>query len=295
MAGCNNVDNFQSTGGEYLVAPSDTISVYQLAGRLGLRVRSSSAGRATLANDSNVVVIFADPDGQVFVNNRPVGACGGIAPVGDIIFLPRAFERDIRSILRNGPATQVRTVNRSGPKLGIVVLDAGHGGKDPGAHAVNGCDEKDIVLSVALIAAQMLRDDGVDVRMTRASDKFEELNDRASFANRASAKLFVSIHADSASRRSARGATVYISRSASWASKAAADRILSNICAIGMESRGVQQRDFRVLVRTSCPSVLVEMGYLSNPTEARMLADPQFQRRMARAISDGVLSYLRQK
>ncbi len=294
MAGCD-AGNIQSTGGEIIAAPCDTVSVYQLAGRLGLRVRNSSAGMATLCNDCNTVVVFADPDGQVFVNGRQVGARGGIAPVGDIIFLPRSVEREIRSVLRNGIVNPVKKVITPTARLGTVVIDAGHGGKDPGAHSVIGHDEKDIVLSVALAVAQMLRDDGVDVRMTRDSDHFVELDDRATFANRASPDLFVSIHADSARNRSARGSTVYISRSASCASRSAADKILSNICATSMQSRGVQQRDFRVLVRTSCPAVLVEMGYLSNPTEARMLADPQFQRRMARAIADGIVSYLRQK
>lgn len=292
LAGCD-VNGFHSTGGAVVTAPVNTISVYQMAGRLGLRVRKISARMATLGNDANTVVVFADPNGQAFVNGKPVGSSGGISPAGNILFLPVTLEPDIRLALKNGSPRKV--VRRPLRKLGVVVLDPGHGGKDPGAIAITRHYEKDIVLNVALAAARILRAEGVDVRMTRTTDKFEELPARAAVANRASADLFVSIHANSAPNRSARGAEVFVAGAASSASKSAAKKILAEFVALGMRNRGVKTANFVVLVRTTGPAVLVETGFISNLTEARLLASSRFQQKLGRAIADGILLYLRQK
>ena len=121
---------------------------------------------------------------------------------------------------------------------------------------------------------------------------FVELNERAAIANSAKVDLFVSIHADSARSRTACGFTVYVARSASRLSLAAADCVRSHLGVIGAPDRGVRRANFRVLVRTSCPAVLVEMGYLSNIREAAKLARSSYQNRIAQAIADGVCDFL---
>ena len=168
------------------------------------------------------------------------------------------------------------------------MIDPGHGGKDPGAIGVNGVFEKDVVLAVALIVRRRLASRNVRVVMTRADDRFIELNRRAEIANEARADLFVSIHADAAPNRRAHGHTLYVAPDASTRSRAAAERLDRRLTRAGIHSRGVRRADFRVLVRTTCPAVLVETGYLSNRWEATRLANADHQRAVAEAIADAV-------
>ena len=133
------------------------------------------------------------------------------------------------------------------------------------------------------------------VVLTRSNDRFLELEERADVANRAKADLFVSIHADSAANRSAQGFTVYVSRSASASSRYAADAIIRGLCATGLDNRGIRSADYRVLVRTNCPAVLVELGYLSNWADAAKLQNDAFQDRLADAICQGIGKVLARK
>ena len=129
--------------------------------------------------------------------------------------------------------------------------------------------------------------------MTRDSDRFIELEDRAAVANRNRADLFVSIHADSCQDSSLRGFTMYIARAASWSSNRAASAISRSMARTGLDSRGTRKADYRVLVHIRCPAVLVELGYLSNPSDARPLKNKSFQNRLAQAIANGIVDFLR--
>ncbi len=293
-AGCNDTNELVVEGHELIASPKGTVSVYQLAGRLDLRVIQSSRTHATLRNGAHTVLIFADPEGQILVNGKPVGATGGITPVGDILFIPTAAVQHVRAATRTVqiPA-QPPSRRRPGPKRRIVVLDPGHGGRDPGAPSCAGIWEKTVNLSVALSAAEILRRRGINVILTRDNDTFIELNERAAIANRKRAALFVSIHADAAKNRSARGFTMYVSRSASERSLAAARAISRHMVFTGTPNRGIRRADFRVLVRTACPAVLVELGYLSNRQEAARLAKSAHRRKLAESIANGVTDFLR--
>ena len=185
LGGCEN-QVFRSTGGEIIPAPAGTISVYQLAGRLRLDVIRNSPNSATLGNAANSVLLFADLGGRVFVNGRELPNSGGAQTVGKMIFVPRRLVGEIASRLkpeprRPGPGRRrpVRSRPAPRPKLCRVVLDPGHGGKDPGAIGVSGIREKDVNLSTALAAAEVLRRHNVEVVLTRADDRFIALNDRA--------------------------------------------------------------------------------------------------------------------
>lgn len=174
-----------------------------------------------------------------------------------------------------------------------VVIDAGHGGKDPGAISVLGYYEKDLNLAVASRLAQALRSMGVRVEMTRDTDRFIELNDRAEVGNRLHAGLFVSLHADSAANSSANGYTIYIDRSAAGAEKAAARIVDQALGAKGFKSRGVRPAGFRVLTRSNGPAMLVEMGFLSNPEEADRMRKGAFIQSMSQTLAQGIAEYLR--
>ncbi|HSD10461.1 MAG TPA: N-acetylmuramoyl-L-alanine amidase, partial [Candidatus Binatia bacterium] len=90
-----------------------------------------------------------------------------------------------------------------------VVIDPGHGGKDPGAHGVHGLDEKDVVLGVSKLLASSLRADGMEVVLTRTDDRFLSLEERTGFANAQGADLFISVHANASTNRGLQGVEVY--------------------------------------------------------------------------------------
>ncbi|MFH2002761.1 MAG: N-acetylmuramoyl-L-alanine amidase [Planctomycetota bacterium] len=174
-----------------------------------------------------------------------------------------------------------------------VVIDAGHGGRDPGAVSVAGYYEKTLNLAVAKKLAEKLRNMGVRVEMTRDTDRFIELNDRAEKGNQLYAGLFVSLHADSAANSSAHGYTIYLRRSACAAEKNAARLLNGALKAAGFDSRGIRPAGFRVLTRSDGPALLVEMGFLSNPVEADRMRKGEFIETMAEALSKGIADFLR--
>ncbi len=174
----------------------------------------------------------------------------------------------------------------------VVVVDAGHGGVDPGARSSYGT-EKEIVLDVARKVAAGLRRSGASVHMTRDGDVKIPLDDRAAAADRLGADLLVSIHADSAENRSAHGFGVWIARSARRESVRVAEALMEEAQRAGLSLRSIHRADFRVLVGHRRPSVLVETGFLSNDADARRLATADHRSRVAGAIVAGVRRGLR--
>jgi N-acetylmuramoyl-L-alanine amidase len=217
-------------------------------------------------------------------------------------------------------------------KVPTIVIDPGHGGKDPGAMA-NSYKEKDINLQVALKVAKILREQGYNVILTREEDEYVPLSTRARIANKNSASIFVSIHSNFDIGGSARGLeTYFFSESRTTEERAVA--LLENSAIkydlgnfnpkdeLGVilgdmiqtflleqsyklasfihqralelkltEDRGLRQANFYVLRWVSAPSVLIELGFLSNPEEAKMLASEEYQMKLARAIAMGIMDY----
>jgi N-acetylmuramoyl-L-alanine amidase len=191
------------------------------------------------------------------------------------------------------PSTRPSTPLPSVPNSRVVIMvDPGHGGQDPGAVGVNGLREKDVVLPISLDVERLLEQQGVNVRMTRSNDNFISLNGRTTMANRAGADLFVSIHANAASSASARGVeTFYYSTG-----RELAQSIQSSIIRrTGMTNRGVKQANFYVLRNSSMPAVLIEVGFVTNSSDAAKLSNPTFRRQMAEAIAEGILNYVKNK
>jgi N-acetylmuramoyl-L-alanine amidase len=175
----------------------------------------------------------------------------------------------------------------------VVVIDPGHGGRDPGAVGIGGLREVTVVNDIAPRVAALLQQSGVQVVMTRGADQFVDLAPRVSIAERADADIFVSIHANaiSLSRPEVNGAETYYYSSA--AGRRLAQTIHQSILQrTGIGDRGVREARFYVLRNTSMPSVLVETGFVTGSRDARLLNDPTFRARMAEAIALGILNYL---
>lgn len=199
-----------------------------------------------------------------------------------------------------------------------IVIDPGHGGKDPGAIGVNGLKEKDANLDMALRLRDILLKAGYQVVMTRETDKllvdykgssqkYLDLQARADVATREKADLFVSIHCnyygpttqgtlvlyyDVRNQSSLYPATDMMKK---WTneSKALASHVLNAITAqMGTKSLGIQPSNVYVVRSGTVPSILVETAFLSNREEAEKLASPAYRQRMAEAIAMGIMKYL---
>ena len=286
IAGCAGPSS--GSAGAGLTIEKQTISIPELAGLLGLRVSEASPTHVTLKNSANTVMLFTYTGGKVYVNAQSVGQVGMVERTGGRTYVPRPLIEQIRSAMR----TSVQPAVAPHTSSGCVVIDAGHGGRDPGATSCLGFYEKSVNLAVARKVSYLLKQRGLKVVMTRDADTFLELEERAAIGNRCRADLFVSIHSDSSPSSSTRGYTLYVARSASRSSRRAASAISKSMARTGLSSRGVQRADFRVLVQTRGPAVLVELGYLSNAGEARLLRDGAFQNRLARALASGISDFL---
>ena len=293
--------------------PGRGLSVRELAQHLNLTVARSTSVSATLRRGGDSVVIFPDPGGAVYVNGKDLGNPGPIAAAGQVLYVRTALEARIRAAL---PPSRISLPPRRGPKprrppgsprwrrarakkvRGRIVIDPGHGGKDPGTTAARKygirLPEKAANLAIARIVAQRLGDRGAEVVMTRKTDRFISLDERVAIANRRTTRLFVSIHADYFPDPSERRYLVLVAKGASASSRRAAGLIQRQMSLLGRQGYiRADSRGLRVLKNTKCPAVLVETGCLSNRHDARMLADPAWQRRIADAIADAVTEYLR--
>jgi len=291
LAGCNRPEGLAATAGQP-VGPAGRITIAELA-RRRLRVVRRSRFEAALQGNANAVDVFADPHGGVFVNGKRLDCPVEVLAAGGELYLPQGLVGRIRARLRApSPARRARPPTPPRP-VGLVVLDPGHGGRDPGAIAWDGRLEKDVVLAVALeLRGELLRRH-VRVAMTRRDDRFIPLEERAEVANRLGADLFVSVHADSAHNARARGHTLYVARRADARTVSAARELQRSLAGCAGASRGLRRANYRVLVRTTCPAMLVELGFLSNPQEARRLGTARYQRQLAGAMAEGILAALR--
>lgn len=175
----------------------------------------------------------------------------------------------------------------------VVVIDPGHGGRDPGAIGIGGLREVDVLWPIAQQVARQLEQQGIQVIMTRRDDYFVDLAPRVQIAKRANADLFVSIHANAINMRrpDVNGIEVYHFGRGEDLARAIHASILSSV-SIG--DRGVRRARFFVLRNNPMPAVLVEVGFVTGAIDAPKLADPGFRSQMADAIARGILLYIRQ-
>lgn len=192
------------------------------------------------------------------------------------------------------PVSQPRTNPTTPRGRLIVVVDPGHGGKDPGAIGLSGLQEKDVVLPISRRVAAILEQNGVQAVLTRDSDFFVELQGRVDIAERANASLFVSIHANAiGDRPDVNGLETYYYESGNRLAQAVHNSVLQNIGTI--KDRKVRQARFYVLRKSSMPSILVEVGFMTGREDNPRLGTTDYQNRMAEAIAHGILKYLQQR
>jgi N-acetylmuramoyl-L-alanine amidase len=294
------------------------------------------AGRAeTLANPvySDGGVLFVPS--EFFARWLGEASRGTLAVSGDERVVRRVATADAPVAVAAPQPQRAPVIQASQRRL--VVVDAGHGGRDPGARGPGGTREKDVTLRVARMVAELLRQDPtLEVRMTRDRDTLIALHDRARFANRwrdeGQPAVFISIHCNANESRSEKGYETYFLSEARTAdarrveafenasvqyeehvaardamgfiltdlrqnhylreSSEWAQMIQDHLRAIHPgPNRGVKQAGFAVLRGTFMPSVLVEIGFVSNHNEERLLVDENMQASIARQLAESVRSY----
>jgi N-acetylmuramoyl-L-alanine amidase len=151
-----------------------------------------------------------------------------------------------------------------------IVLDTGHGGKDPGAVA-NGLQEKDLALDFAQMLCRELKTRGHRVIMTREKDVFLSLDERVKIEKSANADLFISCHMNASDADSANGIETYVYSASGTAYQAALKVQKALITATGLTDRRVRTADFYVLRKTRCPAMLIELGFVTNAENAAWL------------------------
>lgn len=185
-----------------------------------------------------------------------------------------------------------------------VVLDPGHGGNDPGKVGANSVKEKDVNLQIAMKTKKLLENEGVRVIMTRDKDqdlagdldhnrKVQDMKARVKLINDAMPALTVSIHQNSYQDPSVKGAQVFYYSHSKEAERAA--EILKQAL-LTVEESGTREKkaadSYYLLKKTEVPVVIVECGFLSNPEEAKRLADSAYQKELAKAVAKGILTCL---
>lgn len=182
----------------------------------------------------------------------------------------------------------------------IVVLDAGHGGSDPGAIGAT-LQEKEVNLKITQKVGELLKQKGITVFFTRTNDSFVELEERANIANSLNASLFVSIHNNASNISAASGIETYFyapnSNPDLYAQRDARSELANAIQTelvyqLQRQNRGVKEANLSVLRNTQMPSALVEVAFITNPTEESLLQNNDFINRAAQGITNGIIAFM---
>ena len=273
---------------DWMLTDAQGRSFYVMAGRPYYRFRGED--RPVVGGDIRVA------RGDLLVPEETVAAMrrdlSGAEPAP---YVPKATPKP-RVVAKPKPAPR-KTPPRPRRLNGLkIVIDPGHGGKDPGA-IFAGVSEKQVTLPISRKVIAKLEKLGVQAITTRSGDTYPSLDARASLANRRRADLFISIHANSAPRRSARGVEILYradgarGRKSRALATAVVDAIVSRTHSYNRRARA-DSRGLRVLKSTRMPAILVEVGFLTNTGDRRKLVTSRYQDKVAQGIVDGIVNYL---
>lgn len=290
----------------------------------------------TLKNDGLTAKVLVGSD-LVILEGQRINLSAPVRTVKSSIMVPSDFRRKVIDILK--PRKVRKVTKRKGvrfrPELRQVILDAGHGGKDPGAIGRTGIYEKKVVLDITKKLKRELEKRGVKVTMTRSSDEYISLAKRTEIASRTKADLFVSIHANAHPVRSVHGMEVYSAKDLTYMDKdekqrkrnhyllfqklsmkrddadlksivadmlythkkAESDDLAEEVSrsvsrSVRARNLGLKHARFYVLRNTLIPAILVEVGYLSNPKEERLLKTSTYRTKLAKSLADSIADYI---
>ncbi|MBD8519570.1 N-acetylmuramoyl-L-alanine amidase [Lysinibacillus fusiformis] len=249
-------------------------------------------GRVTVANlnvrsqsNSTSAVLFKLNKGEYVQVNSISGYWAEISYNGQTGYVHKSYLK-----LLNQTAKPLQ--NR------VIILDPGHGGKDPGT-VKGSVSEKSITLKVSTQVKQLLENAGAKVYMTRTGDTYPSLQDRVDFTQANYGEIFVSVHVNSAANTSAQGTETYYAISTGDMYQEDIDlatfvnnQIVNNL---NMKNRGVKQEQYYVIRNMVIPSILVELGFLTNTEDHNKMTNDQYVNLFAESIYNGILQYYKKQ
>jgi len=267
----------------------------------------------------------------VIIDRERVTLSAPVRVVRSAVVVPIDFQSKVIDRLRLRAVEQKRYGTT---QIREIIIDAGHGGKDPGAIGRSGEQEKKIVLDISRRLKKILQDRGIKVKMTRERDEFVSLQKRTEMASRSKADLFISVHANSSPVRGVHGIEVFTAKYLGFKERNTGQRKINqrlmfnhlsmkkgardveNIVSdmlythkqteaetlakqlvkktarrIKTKNRGKKESRFFVLKNTIIPAVLIEVGFLTNPKESKLLQTSRYRQRVARGIAENILDY----
>lgn len=289
---------------------SPSVSVSQVARQYGFASHSVKGKQIILRGQTNTLEMEGDSRRDLFNRVTFWLSAPPVRRWGRWTMLQSDVDKMLAPLLN--PSAAVKTEGHR-----VVVLDAGHGGEDPGAgNPRYGIQEKRITLAIAGAVRDILQQRGLAVYLTRTGDRTMDLQTRCEYAAKVRADVFVSIHLNSAPDTSSSGIEVHILPPAGYPVTCSAtvlrgDRAPSPgnghdganmvlgyflqkslLKYTGAEDRGVRRSRFYVVKYAPCPAALVECGFISNRGEAQKLLDSKYRSQIARALATGIVTYL---
>jgi len=326
------------------VPPRDALSIYNVNGVRYVSLKSfcdlkgisweynTFAQKINLVKDEHKIDLMVG-DSLALIDGKSVHLKYPVDIYQGAVVIPYKFKEQLDNVLFAGVSARQKS-RAAFYKIKRIVLDAGHGGNDPGAIGRTGLREKDINLDIVKRLAKLLRADGVDVVMTRSSDRFISLQGRVDIANKSGADLFLSVHSNANRVRSLNGFEVYyVSPSVDdtkralnaakeerldfdsscfdhaslnlkatlWDmiythSRAQSIKLARSICYtidrdLDTKILGVKAARYYVLKGVRMPAILIEIGFVSNASEERMLKNNFYRQQIAEGILDGLHNY----
>ncbi len=295
------------------VSAGFTMRAYSLMGvnRLALPdvarfygMKFSRHGKSVSLTSQYSKLEFTLPKREFVLNDITVNLCHAITETEGVVLVS---EMDFRKVL--DPVLRKWSLPRK--RIQRIVLDPGHGGRDPGCHGKS-LIEKDLTLTVAKLVSAILRQHGLHVVLTREKDRGRDLEERTALAKKYGADLFISIHANAVGSNAISGIETFV-LSPEGAPSTYSNRVnekarsgnvfdkenmrlgyeiqRNTMRRTGADDRGVKHANFVVLRDAPCPATLVEIGFLTNRSEEFRLSTRAYQSKVALGIAEGVIAY----
>lgn len=262
------------------VASNEEESITILTNGTNLRTEATTASEVASRADAGTQLAVIGKQGEWYQVSLPDGKAAFVAE----------WVVSSEETIAEDEQPEVPEQRKKGTLNGVtIVLDPGHGGNDGGTVGVRKTEEKDLTLKTAEILSHHLNAAGAEVVMTRQSDTYVDLRKRVANSHQAGADAFISIHYDSTDDSTVSGFTSYYQHDYQ---KELAEYLNSGLSdKLTLHDRGVQHGNYLVLRENRQPAILVELGFLSNFNEERVLTTNQFREQAALGLYNGLINY----
>ncbi|MDD4909507.1 MAG: N-acetylmuramoyl-L-alanine amidase [Candidatus Omnitrophica bacterium] len=329
LTGCATVPSRIEGMPRYSLNGTSYLPLISVCEKMGVKWEYDTLTRQISLYKNNHTVKMAVGSSWIQIDGSPRRIEMPVRAYRGIVVIPQGLRTSLFSSLFEGPAAPARA-----RRIKRIVLDAGHGGKDPGAIGRGGLREKDVNFDIVKRLKKRLESEGFEVILTRASDIFITLGERSRIANRSGADLFISIHSNANRSKYVNGFEVYYltstvddsNRAYTTAMNTASSPMDGDIAVpseslratlwdlyftqnrsdsiglaksitreankyMGLKILGVKGAKFFVLKGARMPAVLVEVGFLSNSKEERLLRNGYYRQQIADSIAGGIMNY----